>query len=68
MTITTKYDPGQLVNYKSKLGSFKLGTIEKVFTNVHTDKKVHVGYFLKGVYREFKESELTIPYERQNSR
>lgn len=58
MTIITKYDPGQIVSYGSKLGGSKTGRIEKVFTNVHTDKKVHVGYFIKGVFREFKESEL----------
>ena len=58
MIINTKYDPGQLVSYNSNLGGSKTGTIEKVFTNAYSNKKVHIGYFIKGVLREFKETEL----------
>lgn len=58
MIINTKYNPGQVVSYGSKLGGFKTGTIEKVFTNAYSDKKVYIGYFIKGVLRDFKETEL----------
>jgi hypothetical protein len=69
MTIVTKYDPGQIVSYRSKLGGYKTGIIEKVFTNVYANEKIHVGYFIKGVFREFKEPELkSIQNERPSSR
>jgi len=58
MIINTKYNPGQLVSYRSKLGGFKTGTVEKVFTNAYDSSKVYIGYFIKGVLKEFKEKEL----------
>ena len=57
MTIRTKFDVGQPVLYQSKLGIDKVGIIEKLFVN-YWGKKMHIGYFLKGILREFKEMEL----------
>lgn len=67
MTINTKYDVGQIVSYKSKTGTNKTGRIEKIFTNCW-GKKVKIGYFVQGVFKEFDESQLNaVIHERQNS-
>ena len=59
MKIETKFAPNKKVTYISKANGLpKIGVIEKVFTNTYTEGKSHIGYFIKGVKREFKEIEL----------
>jgi len=59
MKIETKFAPEMKVIYVSKAtGLPKTGVIEKVFTNTYVEGKSHIGYFIKGVKREFKEIEL----------
>lgn len=68
MKIHTKFDVGETVIYQSKLGMEKVGTIEKLFVN-YWGKKMHIGYFIKGVLREFKEIDLKkVQNERSSSK
>ena len=57
MIIHTKFNVGQKVIYRSKLGMDKTGTIEKLFVD-YWGKHMYIGYFLKGVLKAFKEKEL----------
>jgi hypothetical protein len=68
MTINSKFNIGQVVTFKSNsTGINKTGTVEKISVNAWSEKKVFVSYFLKGIFKEFKEHELKPVYERQNS-
>lgn len=68
MTINTKYNVGEIVSYRSKTGTNKTGRIEKIFTNCW-GKKVQIGYFVQGVFKEFDESQLNpVNDERSSSR
>lgn len=68
MIINTKFDVGQKALYRSKSGTDKVGTIEKLFINYWGGKKMYIGYFIKGVLKEFKEPELKqVKDERSDS-